>query len=51
LTVTRCGSSFSGGWSGVNLAAAFGGSVQESINPGATANPSNPQAATSFAWV
>ena len=44
-------SSFAGGWSGVNLAGAFGGSVQESTTSGATANPASAQTATSFAWV
>ena len=44
-------SSFAGSWSGVNLSTAFGGSVQESTVSGATANPSNPQSATSFGVV
>ena len=44
-------SSYAGSWSGVNLASAFGGSVHESTVSGATANPSNPQSASSFAWV
>jgi chitobiase/beta-hexosaminidase-like protein/Big-like domain-containing protein len=44
-------SSFAGSWSGVNLTGAFGGSVQQSSVSGATANPSNPQSATSFGVV
>jgi chitobiase/beta-hexosaminidase-like protein/Big-like domain-containing protein len=44
-------SSFAGAWSGVNLSSAFGGSVHQSTVSGATANPSNPQAATSFGVV
>jgi hypothetical protein len=44
-------SSYSGSWSGVNLASAFGGSVHESSVASATANPSNPQSASSFALV
>ena len=44
-------SSFNGGWSGVNISSAFGGSVQESTTPGATAQPSNAAPATSLAWV
>ena len=44
-------SSFNGSWSGVNLAGAFGGSVQQSSTAGATANPANPQPASSFGVV
>jgi hypothetical protein len=44
-------SSFGGGWSGINLASAFGGSFQESTTAGATANPANAAPASSLAWV
>jgi hypothetical protein len=44
-------SSFSGSWSGVNLASALGGSVHESTVSGATAAPSNSQSASGFAWI
>jgi hypothetical protein len=45
------GSSFSGAWSGLNMAGAFGGSVQQSSTANATANPANAQAVTSLAVV
>ena len=44
-------SKFAGGWSGVNLSGAFGGSVQESTTAGATAEPANAAPATSLALV
>ena len=44
-------SSLNGGWSGVNIASAFGGSVAESTTPGATAGPSSGAPATSLALV
>jgi hypothetical protein len=44
-------SSFGGGWSGVTLSGAFGGSVQESSTAGATAQPASAAPATSLALV
>jgi hypothetical protein len=44
-------SSFNGGWSGLNLAGAFGGSVQQSSTANAAANPASAQAVTSLAFV
>jgi hypothetical protein len=44
-------SSFTGSWSGVNLAGAFGGSVHQSSTSGARANPANAAPATSLALV
>jgi hypothetical protein len=44
-------SSFGGSWSGVNLVGAFLNSVQQSSTANSTANPANPQSATSFAVV
>ena len=45
------GFSFNGGWSGVNLAGAYNGSVQESSTVGAFAQNSNPLVGTSVALV
>jgi Chitobiase/beta-hexosaminidase C-terminal domain len=44
-------SSFGGGWKGVNLNGAFGGSVQQSSTANATAQPANAAPATSLALV
>ena len=44
-------SSFAGGWSGVNLTGAFGGSVQQSSTANATAQPANAARASSLALV
>jgi hypothetical protein len=44
-------SSFGGGWKGVSLTGAFGGSVQQSSTANATAQPANAAPATSLALV
>jgi Fibronectin type III domain len=45
------GFSFAGGWSGVNLAGAYNGSVHESSTAGAAANNSTALAGSTVAWV
>lgn len=51
VTDNSAGFSFNGGWSGVNLAGAFNGSVQQSATTGAFATNSSPLFGTTVGWV